>query len=348
MQKSYLPDPGCRQGLTTNARIPAPFPYLKKNRRCFVISSRFSNITEQYGSPQEFLDKLEKINGKMEAYYKGMDDFKEGSFAGRIQKALGRDPFTRMEAYKQAWRETTGQLHPFISDKDGNRSYLSSFLEENRLKSHIHTDFYHVPESQTCNAYASYESDCTLGHSWLVKRDAAVKLEHILPQKADLWTHICHSGAKDIAESGIAINTGEDAGRVNLERNLNHYGDMGHVMTALNVGIRYKGATNVFLCDIADEEEAKVSISADKTGYVRSCNLSPEHICAILTVEDGKITDACTRDEFLDKFRENEIDSPWKEPKYRLEHELEISMDIGGRKSRMEQGMALEEDEMEL
>ena len=71
-------------------------------------------------------------------------------------------------------------------------------------------------------------------------------------------------------------------------------------------------------------------------------------VTATLTVEDGKITDACTRDEFLDKFRENEIDSPWKEPEYGLEHELEISMDIGGGESRMEQGMVLEEEEMEL
>lgn len=188
----------------------------------------------------------------------------------------------------------------------------------------------------------------TLGHSWLVKRDAATRLEQILPEKADLWTHICHSGAKEIAENGIAINTHEDTGRINLERNLSHYGDMGRVMTVLNVGIGYKGATNVFLCDIADEEKAKLSVSEDRTGYIRSCNLSPEHICVVLTVEDGKITDACTRDEFLDRFQENEIDSPWDGPEYGPERELEISLDIGSGDGRMEQDMALEEEEMEL
>lgn len=311
------------------------------------MSSRFSNITEQYDSPQAFLDKLEKINSRMEACYKGMDNFKEESFAGKLQRALGRDPDTRLKACKQDWLNLTGQLHPFISDKEGAPAYLSSFLEENRLRSHINSDFYHIPESQINNAYACYESDCTLGHSWLVKRDAATKLEQILPEKADLWTHICHSGAKDIAENGIMINTNEDAGRVNLERNLSHYGDMGHVMVAMNIGIGYKGATNVFLCDIADEEKAKVSVSADKTGYVHSCNLSPEHICVVLTVEDGKITDACTRDEFLDKFREIEFGSPWQEQEYGREHELEIGMDINGGENHTEQDMALGEEEME-
>ena len=311
------------------------------------MSSRFSNITEQYGSPQAFLNKLEQLNDKMEACYKEMDGFKEDSFAGRLQKALGRDPDARMRGYKQDWLKLTGQLHPFISDKEGTAAYLSSFLEENRLRSHIHSDFYHIPESQLNTAYACYESDCTLGHSWLVKRDAAVKLEQILPEKANLWTHICHSGAKEIAKDGIAINTHEDAGRINLERNLTHYGDMGHIMVAMNVGSGYKGATNVFLCDIANEEEAKVSTATDRSGYVTSCNLSPEHICVVLTIEDGKIADACTREEFLEKFRENEMDSPWEEQEYELEHELELGIDIGNGESGREQAMALDEEDME-
>lgn len=305
------------------------------------MSDRFANITKQYGSPQAFLDKLEKINDKMETCYRGMDSFKENSFAGKLQRALGWDPDTRLKACKQDWLNLTGQLHPFISDKEGAPAYLSSFLDESRLRSHINSDFYHIPESQINNAYACYESDCTLGHSWLVKRDAATKLEQILPEKTDLWTHICHSGAKDIAEHGIAINTNEDAGRINLERNLSHYGDMGHVMVAMNIGIGYKGATNVFLCDIESEKDAKLSAITDLTGYVHSCNLSPEHICIVLTVEDGKITDACTRDEFLDKFRENEYDSPWQEQDYGREHELEISMDIGDGEGYSKQGMVL-------
>lgn len=312
------------------------------------MSSRFSNITEQYKEPSAFLAKIEKLNDKMEVCYRGIDEHKENSIAGRIQKVFRRDPYTRLEAYKNEWHKVTGQLHPFISDKDGKPAYLSSFLEENRLRSHINSDFYHIPESQISSAYSYYESDCTLGHSWVVKRDAATKLEQILPEKAELWTHCCHSGARDIAENGIAINTVEDAGRINLERNLSHYGDMGHVMVAMNVGSGYKHATNVFLCDIESEDKAKFSVEESQPGYACSCNLSPEHICAVLTIEGGKITDACTRDEFLDKFRENEVDAPWREPGYEPELEQGLDLDLGsGYMDRMEYSMAMGEEDLE-
>ena len=159
------------------------------------MDKRFPNIIEQHRDPSAFLERLEKINHKMEACYKEMDSFNERSFTGRIQTALGLDPYSRIAACRYEWNKATGQLHPFISDKDGAPAYLSSFLEENKLHSSINTDFYHVPESKINNAYAFYESDCTIGHTWLVKRDAAVKIEQIIPDKADLWTHICHSGA---------------------------------------------------------------------------------------------------------------------------------------------------------
>lgn len=163
------------------------------------MDKRFPNIIEQHRDPSAFLERLEKINHKMEACYKEMDSFNERSFTGRIQTALGLDPYSRMAACRYEWNKATGQLHPFISDKDGAPAYLSSFLEEN------------------------------------------------------------------------------------------------------------KKATNVFLCDIESEEKANVYSIEDMKGYHRSCYLSPEHICAVLTVEDGKITDACTRDEFLERFQENGI-----------------------------------------
>lgn len=72
------------------------------------MRSRFSNITKQYGSPQVFLDKLEKLNDKMEACYRGLDSLKEDSLGGRIQKALGMDTDTRIKACKQDWLKLTG------------------------------------------------------------------------------------------------------------------------------------------------------------------------------------------------------------------------------------------------
>ena len=311
------------------------------------MDKRFPNIIEQHRDPSAFLERLEKINHKMEACYKEMDSFNERSFTGRIQTALGLDPYSRIAACRYEWNKATGQLHPFISDKDGAPAYLSSFLEENKLHSSINTDFYHVPESKINNAYAFYESDCTIGHTWLVKRDAAVKMEQIIPEKADLWTHICHSGACQIAESGISINTLEDSGRVNLERNLSHYGDMGHVIAALNVGIEYKKATNVFLCDIESEEEANVYSIEDMKGYHRSCYLSPEHICAVLTVEDGKITDACTRDEFLERFQENGIGDYSVETGRGPERELGLEINCADSQERADDRIEIEEEELE-
>lgn len=111
------------------------------------MEGRFSNITERYKEPGAFLAKIEKINNRMEACYKKLDGFDEKSLSGRIQLALGRNPYIRLNAYKEEWRQTTGQLHPFISDRDGKPVYLSSFLDGNRLKSHINMDFYHIPES---------------------------------------------------------------------------------------------------------------------------------------------------------------------------------------------------------
>jgi len=314
------------------------------------MGSRFSNITEQYKDPEAFLNKLERVNSQMVECYKSISSFNEHSFSGRLQTAFGIDPVSRMRACRNEWSRLTGQLHPFISDKDGNPAYLSSFLKENRLHSSIHTDFYHVPESKINNAYSYYECDCTLGHTWLVKRDAATRMDEIIPEKADLWTHICHSGTRQIAENGISIDTTQDGGRVNLERNLSHYGDMGHVMTAMNVGIGYKGATNVFLCDIESEEKAKVSSIESESGVHRSCCLSPEHICAVLTVEDGKIVDACTREEFLERFRENEIEDYGMEQEPSREPELERGLDMdhwqGSR--REDGGIEMEEEEIEL
>jgi len=291
------------------------------------VDKRFSNIIEQYKEPSIFLAKLEKINRKMEVCYRAMDNFNATGFAGRIQTALRLDPYSRMVIYQYEWNKVSGQLHPFISDKDGKPAYLSSFLKENKLHSSINIDFYHIPESKINNAYAFYESDCTLGHTWLVKRDAAVKMEQIILEKSDLWIHICHSGACQIAEKGISINTLEDSGRVNLERNLSYYGDMGHVVIALNVGILYKGATNVFLCTIENMEKIKVNSIEDMTEYHCSCHLSPENICAVLMVEDGKIIDACTRDEFLGRCEENEITEYLK--KYGNEPKQELSLEIG-------------------
>jgi len=311
------------------------------------MGNRFLNITEKYKDPGVFLDKLEKLNGKMEACYQAIDHFNEDSFSGKFQTALGIDPHSRMRTCRDEWTKLTGQLHPFISDKDGNPAYLSSFLKENKLQSRINIDFYHVPESKINNAYAYYESDCTLGHSWLVKRDAAVKLEQIIPEKAEIWTHICHSGSRQIVENGISIDTTEDGGRINLERNLAHYGDMGHVMTALNVGIGYKGASNVFICDIESEEKAKVSSMEESPGYHHSCFLSPEHICAVLTVENGKITDACTRDEFLEKFREDEIGDYGIEMDREPEWERSLAIDYGEDQNHADNGMEIEEEDPE-
>ena len=314
------------------------------------MGNRFSNIIERYRDPEIFLDKLEKLNSRMEACYKSIDSFNENSLSGKPQTALGMDPHSRLRACRDEWGKLTGQLHPFISDKNGAPAYLSSFLKENKLHSSIYTDFYHVPESKINNAYSYYESDCTIGHSWLVKRDAATRLDEIVPEKAEIWTHICHSGARQIAENGISIDTTQDGGRVNLERNLSHYGDMGHVMTAMNVGIGYKGASNVFLCDIESEEQAKVSAIESEPGVYRSCYLSPEHICAVLTIEDGKITDACTREEFLDRFRENEIRDYGMELEPDREPELERSLDIdyGEGYGRADNRMEIEEEEMEI
>lgn len=64
-------------------------------------------------------------------------------------------------------------------------------------------------------------------------------------------------------------------------------------------------------------------------------------------MEDGKITDACTRDEFLDKFRENKFDNPWQEQDYGREYELEISMDIGDGEGYRKQGMVLDTEDLE-
>lgn len=172
----------------------------------------------------------------------------------------------------------------------------ASFLRENRLQSSIHTYFYHVPESGISTAYSGYESGCTLDHSWLVK------MEQIIPEKADIWMHISHSGARQIVKDGISIDTTEDNGRINLDRNLIHYGDIGHVMAALNVGIGYKDATTVFLCDIREDEGANVRLEETAQGYHCYCYLSPGHICAVLSIEDGKIMDACTREECLERF----------------------------------------------
>lgn len=131
-----------------------------------------------------------------------------------------------------------------------------------------------------------------------------------------------------------------------MERNLSHYGDMGHVMVAMSVGSGYKGATNVFLCDIENKEKAKFSIEESSLNYAHSCNLSPKHICAVLTIEDGKIMDACTRDEFLEKFQEYEADTPWREPDYGIELERGLDLDNGDA-GRMGYSMGLEEEELE-
>nr|WP_302168367.1 hypothetical protein [uncultured Schaedlerella sp.] len=313
------------------------------------MGSRFLNITEKYKDPGMFLSKLEKVNSEMETCYQSIDHFNGNSFIGKFQTAIGTDPYSRLRVCRDEWSKLTGQLHPFISGRNGDPAYLSSFLKENKLHSSINTDFYHVPESSINNAYSYYKSDCTLGHSWLVKRDAATHLEQIVPKKAEIWTHICHSGARQIAENGISIDTTQDGGRVNLERNLSHYGDMGHVMAAMNVGIGYKGATNIFLYDIESEEKAKVNSIEIEPGIHRSCYLSPEHICAVLTVEAGKIVDACTREEFLDRFRENEIEDHWTESELDWEFGLERGLDInyGESYGRADGGMEMEE-EMEL
>lgn len=186
-----------------------------------------------------FLERLEKLNHKMEACYKEMDSFNERSFTGRIQTALGLDPYSRMAACRYEWNKATGQLHPFISDKDGAPAYLSSFLEEN------------------------------------------------------------------------------------------------------------KKATNVFLCDIESEEEANVYSIEDMKGYHRSCYLSPEHICAVLTVEDGKITDACTRDEFLERFQENGIGDYSVETGRGPERELGLEINCADSQERADDRIEIEEEELE-
>lgn len=296
------------------------------------MEKRFSHITEQYKDPAVFLSKLEKLNSKMEACCRQIDNFNENSLSGKIQTVLGATPYKRMEVCRDSWCKLTGQLHPFISDRDGAPAYLSSFLRENRLQSSIHTDFYHIPESGISTAYTGYESDCTLDRSWLVKRDAAVKMEQIIPEKADIWMHISHSGTRQIVKDGISIDTTEDNGRINLDRNLTHYGDMGHVMAALNVGIGYKDATTVFLCDIREDEGANVRSEETAQGYHCCCYLSPEHICAVLSIEDGKIMDACTREEFLKRFQENVTED--YEMKTGREPELERGLDISYEESR--------------
>lgn len=203
------------------------------------MDKRFPNIIEQHRDPSAFLERLEKLNHKMEACYKEMDSFNERSFTGRIQTALGLDPYSRMAACRYEWNKATGQLHPFISDKDGAPAYLSSFLEEN------------------------------------------------------------------------------------------------------------KKATNVFLCDIESEEEANVYSIEDMKGYHRSCYLSPEHICAVLTVEDGKITDACTRDEFLERFQENGIGDYSVETGRGPERELGLEINCADSQERADDRIEIEEEELE-
>ena len=271
------------------------------------MDKRFSHISEKFGSPAAFLEKLEKINGRMEEASNAIVQFNKNSISGRMQTALGINPFQRIDRCMNEWQNTTGYLYPIICDKDGQPAYLSSFLDEHKLRSSINTDFYHLPESQINPTYTYYEAACTLDHTWLVKRDAEQDMTRVIPEHGELWTHFSHSGAQQIAEHGIMINTYEDNGKVNLERNLTHYGDMGHVMTALNAGIEYKNATHVFLCDIPDADHAKLDISKDAKGNITTCLLAPEHICAVMTIENAKIVDVCTREEFLERFKEADL-----------------------------------------
>lgn len=267
------------------------------------MSNRFENITQTYKEPDLFLKKLEILNAKMEACLHKEEVFQKGSLIGKLKTSLKLDPANKLESLREEWIKLTGRLHPFIQDNDGRTSYLSSFLLETGLKTNIYQDFYHIPESQICSAYSYYESDCTLEHSWLVKRDAINKMETMIPENANIWIHRCHSGEYEIAQHGIALNLWEDGGIVNISRNLSHYGDMGQVMAALHVGIDYKSSSTIFLCDIQDEEHVTLITEKNITGSrLQSCYVSPEHIFAVLSVENGKIVDACTREEFLDKF----------------------------------------------
>lgn len=271
------------------------------------MGNRFENITKTYKKPVLFLEKLEILNAKMEACLHKEEVFQKNSLIGKMKTSLKLDPANKMESLREEWIKLTGRLHPFIQDSDGRTSYLSSFLLETGLKTNIYHDFYHIPESQICSAYSYYESDCTLEHSWLVKRDAANKMETMIPENANIWIHRCHSGEYEIAQHGIALNLWEDGGIVNISRNLSHYGDMGHVMAAIHAGIDYKSSSTIFLCDIQDEEHVTLITEKDITGSrLQSCYVSPEHIFAVLSIENGKIVDACTKEEFLDRYYEKE------------------------------------------
>lgn len=286
------------------------------------VNSRFENITQKYKKPYLFLERLEMLNARMETCSHKEESFRRDSLMGKLKTSLGLDPVKQMESLRNEWIKLTGKPHPFIQDNEGRASYLSSFLMENGLKTNIYQDFYHIPESQICSAYSYYESDCTLEHSWIVKRDAINKMELMIPENANIWIHRCHSGEYEIVQHGIALNLSEDGGIASLSRNLFHYGDMGHVMAALHVGIDYKSSSTIFLCDIQDEKHVTLITEKDITGSrLQSCYVSPEHIFAVLSIENGKIIDACTREEFLDRFREIEYeDSQWIPKDESFEH----------------------------